>query len=60
MKTLLKNGGELMAEFRRKVRGMLNSINWQLAYVLFAIIISSWFIAYYLAWVLIIWRLSAL
>ena len=35
-------------------------INWQLAYVLFAIIISSWFIAYYLAWVLIIWRLSAL
>ena len=49
-----------MAEFRKKVRGMLSCINWQLAYVLFAIIISSWFIAYYLAWVLIIWRLSEL
>ena len=50
MKTLLKSGGRLMAEFRKRVRGMLSCINWQLAYVLFAIIISSWFIAYYLVW----------
>ncbi len=56
----MRPGAQAASRKGRKVRGMLSCINWQLAYVLFAIIISSWFIAYYLAWVLIIWRLSAL